>query len=205
MHTWGRIFKVQQQCLLCRSLASSNKSWSTVASVASQLCSWWRPGAAGTNITHFSTIIELVKSSFHSSLHPTWRESFWSCSSFRQSSWHQIRLLCWLNKNFMGAVKVRDVLMNCQLAPVGRQPVIAIDQCQVRLLNHFEGGFRLIFRALPCHKSQQHERHWYQILGFRWSFWLVGVPLQLWQLHLDLVDRSLRSKVGTCSILSNSV
>ena len=35
MHTWGRIFKVQQQCLLCRSLASSNKSWSTVASVAS--------------------------------------------------------------------------------------------------------------------------------------------------------------------------
>ena len=160
------------------------------------------------NITHFSTIIELVKSSFHSSLHPTWRESFWSsqhCSSFRLSSWHQIRWLCWLNKNFMGAVKVRDVLMNCQLAPVGRQPVIAIDECQVRLLNHFEGGFRLIFRALPCHKSQQHERHWYQILGFRWSFWLVGVPLQLWQLHLDLVDRSLRSKVGTCSILSNSV
>ena len=35
MHTWGRIFEVQQQCLLCRSLASSNKSWSTVASVAS--------------------------------------------------------------------------------------------------------------------------------------------------------------------------
>ena len=27
------------------------------------------------NITHFSTIIELVESSFHSSLHPTWRES----------------------------------------------------------------------------------------------------------------------------------
>ena len=160
------------------------------------------------NITHFSTIIELVESSFHSSLHLTWRESFWSrqhCSLFRLSSWHQIRWLCWLNKNFMGAVKVRDVLMNCQLAPVGRQPVIAIDECQVRLLNHFEGGFRLIFCALPSHKSQHHERHWYQILGFRWSFWLVGVPLQLWQLHLDLVDRSLRSKVGTCSILSNSV
>ena len=59
----------------------------------------------------------------------------------------------------MGAVKVRDVLMNCQLAPVGRQPVIAIDQCQVRLLNHFVEGFRLIVRALPRHKSQQHERH----------------------------------------------
>ena len=183
----------------------TEKCWNVTAW---HLCSWWRPGAAGTNITHFSTIIELVESSFHSSLHLTWRESFWSrqhCSLFRLSSWHQIRWLCWLNKNFMGAVKVRDVLMNCQLAPVGRQPVIAIDECQVRLLNHFEGGFRLIFCALPSHKSQHHERHWYQILGFRWSFWLVGVPLQLWQLHLDLVDRSLRSKVGTCSILSNSV
>ena len=28
-------------------------------------------------------------------------------------------------------LQVRDVLMNCQLTPLGWQPVVAIDECQV--------------------------------------------------------------------------
>ena len=73
------------------------------------------------NITHFSTIIELVESSFHSSLHPTWRESFWSsqyCSLFLASN--KVTLLA--KQKLHGGCQGEGCsyeLPKCQLAPVG--------------------------------------------------------------------------------------
>ena len=46
-------------------------------------------------------------------------------------------------------LQVRDVLMNCQLTPLGWQPVVAIDECQVLDEVFGWGGFRSSFPS-PC-------------------------------------------------------
>ena len=73
--------------------------------------------------------------------------------------------------------KVRDILLNCGLAPNGKRPVVAIDECQVHV--NVSVAAKLLI-----------------ILGVGFRLWLDRFQVQLWKFYLDMVDSSFGSQVG---------
>ena len=149
---------IKQQLLEdCRKIGFS-------APVGDQVLPLWNHTSNSNSITSFLHIW-MSDSPFLSCSQQTWKRSFWSaqqCFLSRPSSWRQLR---WFSsaiaatrriyKAFSNS-KVRDVLFNCGLAPAEKQPVVAIDECQVFLKEELKGN--------------NHDN-----IGPWWGLWMDGI------------------------------